>query len=128
MKGIFFVWLYKFSEICQEYLRNIEIKVNTQINKNEDSAEKKLPVIPWWARHKIFRNKFQVSGNQMSWHRQTKAKYYFWGGYKVQKEPSLTKRCEKMRKEPSFLRKQALLYRNKVFLKRVYIKHNTSEL
>ena len=39
------------------------------------------------------------------------------GGYKVRKEPSLTKRCEKMRKEPSFMRKQALLYRNKVFFK-----------
>ena len=42
------------------------------------------------------------------------------GGYKVRKEPSLTKRCEKMRKEPSFMRKQALLYRNKVFKEGIY--------
>ena len=56
----------------------------------------------------------------------------------MRKEPSLTKRCEKsgkdakraekMRKEPSFMRKEALLYRNKLVLKMVYVKHNMSEL
>ena len=49
----------------------------------------------------------------------------------MRKEPSLTKRCEKSGKDAkraSFMRKQALLYRNEVFLKRVYIKHNMSEL
>ena len=40
--------------------------------------------------------------------------YVLFGRYKVRKEPSPAKRCEKMRKESSFMEdKQALLYRTR---------------
>ena len=52
-------------------------------------------------------------------------------GFKCEKGrcEKMRKRAEKMCKESSFLRKQALLCENKVFiLKRVHTKHNMNEL